>query len=183
MKAVIEEKSSFFTCDGKSPVVKVLKRMQIIKTKIEFWNFVLCKIAQSCVLAVKWTEKKILISFRGWKRYNFGISILKHIVVYKEKVILQFMKCCRKNLFRNQTDSGICWSSASEGHCRKNSNRHSVNQISALFTSRDEDPLSTRKILVVWLLYMQKSRSVRLTIAVSDPPLFLCGLSQVQGTS
>ena len=151
--------------------------MQIIKTKIEFWNFVLC-----CVLAVKWTEKKILISFRRLKRYNFGISILKHKVVYKEKVIRQFMKCCRKNLFRNQTDPGICWSSASEGHCSKNSNRHSVNQISGLFTSREEDPLSTRKILVVWLLYMQKSRSVRLTIAVSDLP-FLCGLSQVQGTS
>ena len=92
------------------------------------------------------------------------------------------MKCCRKNLFRNQTDPGICWSSASEGHCSKNSNRHSVNQISGLFTSREEDPLSTRKILVVWLLYMLKSRSVRLTIAVSDLP-FLCGLSQVQGTS
>ena len=37
------------------------------------------------------------------------------------------MKCCRKNLFRNQTDPGICWSSASEDHCSKNSNRHSVN--------------------------------------------------------
>ena len=66
------------------------------------------------------------------------------------------MKCCRKNLFRNQTDPGICWSSASEGHCSKNSNRHSVNQISGLFTSREEDPLSTRKILVaaifVWFV-------------------------------
>ena len=50
------------------------------------------------------------------------------------------MKCCRKNLFRNQTDPGICWASASEGHCSKNLNRHSVNQISGLFTSRKEDP-------------------------------------------
>lgn len=62
IKAVIDEKSSFLTCDGKSPVVKVLKRMQIIKTKIEFWNFVLC-----CVLAVKWTEKKNPDFFQTFK--------------------------------------------------------------------------------------------------------------------
>ena len=77
-----------------------------------------------CFLAVKLTEKKILISFRRSRRYNFGIIILKHIAVYKEKGIRQFTKCCRKNLFRYQTVPGICWSSTTAGHCSKNSNRY-----------------------------------------------------------
>ena len=96
--------------------------MKIIKTRTQFWNFVLYKTVLLFSRYINW--KKILISFRRSKRYNFGIIILKHIAVYKEKGIRQFTKCCRKNLFRYQTVPGICWSSATAGHCSKNSNRY-----------------------------------------------------------
>ena len=90
------------------------------------------------------------------------------------------MKCCCKNLSRNQTDPGICWSfppaTVAKIRTAIESNLRSV-------YIEEEDP-STWKILVVWFIfYMQKSRSVRLAIAVSDLPPFLCGLSLVQRPS